>query len=142
MASELKCHKEVSQFMEFQFGENFKYDENLVIESVLGTNLLMVIDKTPGINPPRYFLFPEKNGHEICLVLFAPLANEVVFSKSLINGIPLSITTRSGGQGSDDLKVLYKWSVAKNIYAPAVCTLRPRLHIKASSCEKILSTFH
>ena len=128
--------------MEFKFGGNFKYDKNLVIESVLHTNLLMVIDKTPGINPPRYFFLPKKNDHEICLVLFAPLANEVVFSRFLVNGIPLSITTRSGGQGSDDLKILYKWSVEKKIYAPAVCTHRPRLHIKVLSCGRILSTFH
>jgi len=140
-ATKRECYKEVQDFLILQFGESFQQDENIVRVSVIDTKLIMVVDKTPTVNPSRYFFYNEKSDGSACLVLTTRLANDVDFSKIMINGVPIEITTRSAGQGSDDVTIQYKWMPSKRVYMPASCARGVGVRKKSASCKDIYSKF-
>lgn len=135
-----KCQEKIQDFLAIQFGGDFKKDENIKIVNVIGTRLVMVIDKTPTINPSRHFLLTDASGGRPCLVLTAPIANEVYFSKSLVDGAPTNIITRSAGQGSGEISIGYKWSSSIKSYRRVRCALNFR-ESKPDACRHILSQF-
>jgi hypothetical protein len=140
-ATKPKCYEKIQDFLILQFGENFQQDENIVRVNVIDTKLTMIIDKTPTINPSRYFFYTRKNDVRACLVLTAPIANDVDFSKPLINGAPVNITTRSAGQGSNDVTIQYKWIASKQLYMPAFCAHGIGTRKRFASCKSIHSKF-
>lgn len=136
-----ECYEKIQDFLILQFGENFQQDENIVRVNVIDTKLTMIVDKTPTVNPSRYFFYTGTNDRSACLVLNAPIANDVDFSKSLIDGTPINITTRSAGQGSNDVTIQYKWMASKRVYMPVFCARGIGTRKKSVSCKSIYSMF-
>lgn len=134
------CYREISGFMISNFGENYEKDGNLEIEAV-GERLVIVTDKTPVTNPPRYVFLKTQNKKDLCLVLSAPVANEVEFSRLQRNGIPKNIITRSGGNAPSDLRIRYEWNPDKRKYEAIECTQSGIVRKKRIVCESVLEAF-
>ena len=138
-ATEPRCYENIHQFMLLKFGDNYSHDENLTNKRIPGTRLLMVTDKNPMINPPRYLFLTKENGQKVCLTLLAPLANDINFSTPLIAGIPRYITTSGGGQGAADLSIRYEWNAKRGTYEFRNCIRKFGLNRKKISCKKLFA---
>lgn len=97
--------------------------------------------KTPVTNPPRYVFLKTQSKKDLCLVLSAPVANEVEFSRLQRNGIPKNIITRSGGNAPSDLRIRYEWNPDKRKYEAIECTQSGIVRKKRIVCESVLEAF-
>lgn len=102
-----------------RLGDDYGTDSNIVELKIASSRISVFTDTTPTVNPSRYVLAQANDGY--CLVLFAPAANSISFSKARTAGMPLTITTETAGQSIERYRIVYDLKIKLLTYQPAKC---------------------
>jgi alanyl-tRNA synthetase len=114
------CSRSIEKYLMRNYGDQYKEDENIVIEKIPETPFVWVIDKTSKVNPDRKILEQKKN--EVCIVLHSPISNSILFKLKEGHGLPRNISTETARtNGFPVIKIHYVKDKTENLYKRESC---------------------